>query len=207
MRPVLALWLVFALCLLPALMSAQDSTAHSSTTPFRAGQWAAQFEAGSFFGSLGFIRFKSPTRALVLDVRLSGSHREDFVSDSGGTQTFTGLSSQVFAQLRFGWRYYHGDGKATKILSHYSVGFLAGYDHSVTVVPFLSARTNGWSAGVFGDLGGTYLVTPKLGVGALATASMSYGQEYRKPAQGQRTRDWTLGGSALSGSLVATLFF
>jgi len=48
-------------------------TAKGYATPFHKGQWAAQSRRGTAFGSLGFIKFRSPTRALVLDLRLGGS--------------------------------------------------------------------------------------------------------------------------------------
>jgi hypothetical protein len=90
---------------LPLSLFAQDSTTGVVETPFRRGQWAAQFQAGTTFGSLGFIKFRSPTRALVLDVRLGGSHTEALDTDSSGTR-FSFLSSSAFTQLRFGWRRY-----------------------------------------------------------------------------------------------------
>jgi len=52
-----------ALVLLPFSLFGQDSTAKGYATPFHKGQWAAQFQAGTAFGSLGFIKFRSPTRA------------------------------------------------------------------------------------------------------------------------------------------------
>jgi len=52
------------LVLLPVSALAQDSTARHDATPFHKGQWAAQFQAGTAFGSLGFIKFRSATHAL-----------------------------------------------------------------------------------------------------------------------------------------------
>src|SRR6185436_7831633 len=72
--------------LIPLSLFAQDSTA-KPRTPFRRGQWATQFTVGSTFGSLGFLKFRSPTRALVLDVLLSGFHSENSVDDSAGDAT------------------------------------------------------------------------------------------------------------------------
>src|SRR5213083_3325325 len=100
-----------ALLLLPALAFAQDSSS-TNATPFRRGQWAAQFQAGISFGSLGFIKFRSPTRALVLDLRIEGLHSEAILTDSSGGKRFGGLESEAFTQVRFGWRRYRGDGTA-----------------------------------------------------------------------------------------------
>jgi hypothetical protein len=199
--------LLCVLGLVPLSLVAQDSTARTQSTPFRRGQWAAQFQAGTSFGSLGFIKFRSPTRALVLDVRLGGSHTEGLDTDSSGTR-FTGLSSSAFTQLRFGWRRYSGG--TEHVVGHYSFGLLAGFDHSVSVdaSPGFESTRNGWTAGVFADVGGTYLVTSKFGIGALATAGLSYASSIStfSPPQA-KTRIWSIGGSAISASLVATVFF
>ena len=200
--------LVAALGLLPVTVFGQDSTAKGNTTPFHNGQWAAQFQAGTAFGSLGFIKFRSPTHALVLDVHIGGAHSEDLRTDSTGNH-FGGLNSNALAQIRFGWRRYSGDGTAAKVVSHYSLGALAGFFHSATRFPTASQQSNGWMAGAFGDIGGTYLVTSQFGIGALATASLSYQNGVTKGSSGTkfRFRDWSIGGSALNASLVATLYF
>jgi hypothetical protein len=186
--------------LLPVSVFGQDST------PFHKGQWAAQFQAGSVFNSLGFIKFRSPTRALVLDVGIGGAHSERLMTDSTGANRFGGLNSNAFTRVRFGWRGYKGDGIATKVVSHYTLGVLAGFNHSASAFQNGSQESNGWMAGAFGDIGGTYLITSKFGIGALATASLSYQSSVTK-GSGTRSRDWAIGGSVVNASLIATLFF
>ena len=196
------------LALFPLPLVAQDSTARTESTPFRRGQWAAQFQAGTAFGSLGFIKFRSPTRALVLDLRVNGGHGETLRSDSGGPMQFTSLGSTANIQARFGWRRYGGDGNGAKVVSHYSLGVVAGFHHSVTAGLGERFDQNGWSAGVFGDVGGTYLLTSKFGIGALAGASLLYENDMAKSSSsGVKARSWFLSGSALSAALVATVFF
>jgi len=195
-----------ALLVLPFSLFGQDSTAKGNATPFHKGQWAAQFQAGTAFSSLGFIKFRSPTRALVLDLRIDGSHSEAILTDSGGKR-FGGLQSEAFTQLRFGWRRYSGDGTAAKVVSHYSFGALAGFEHHVAAARGGSSRSNGWTAGVFGDVGGTYLVTSRFGIGALATAAISYRNAVSKSSFGTASRDWSIGGSAVTAALVATVYF
>lgn len=191
--------------LLPVSLFAQDTTSRSDSTPFRRGQWAAQFQAGSAFASLGFLKFRSPTRALVLDVRVSGSHSESLVTDTAGTR-FAGLSSTFVTQLRLGWRRYGGG--AAKVAPHYTLGLLVGLDHRASGNSSASADANGWTAGLFGDVGGTYRVTPQLGLGALAGVSLTYlTSVFREEPSNRKRRDWSIGGSAVSASLVATLFF
>lgn len=197
--------LLSAVALLPFPVVAQDSTSQPAVTPFRRGQWAAQFQAGFSTGSLGFVKFRSPTRALVVDLQLSGGHSENIATDSTGSH-FDGLNSNVSTQIRFGWRRYRAG--TAKLVSHYSFGLLGGFDHNVTRDPSFLSESNGWRAGFFGDVGGTYLVTPQLGLGALASAALSYSNsvsEYQ-PGNG-KGRQWRIGGSAINATLVATLFF
>jgi len=196
-----------ALLVLPFSLFGQDSTAKANATPFHQGQWAAQFQAGAGFGSLGFIKFRSPTCALVLDLRLGGAHSEELTTDSSGANRFAHLNSNAFTQVRFGWRQYSGDGTAAKVVSHYSFGALAGFNHFASRDPTGSSQTNGWMAGAFADVGGTYLLTSRFGIGALATASLSYQNSLGKSSLSGRYRDWSIGGSAASASLVATLYF
>ena len=190
-----------ALVLLPRSVFGQDST------PFHKGQWAAQFQAGTTFGSLGFIKFRSPTHALVLDLRIGGQHAEELTTDSSVSNQFSNLNSSAFAQLRFGWRRYGGDARTAKVVSHYSFGVLAGFNHSAQRSPTFYRQANAWTAGAFADIGGTYLLTSKFGIGALATATLSYQNGVTKDSFGVRSRNWSLGGSAMSGSLVATVYF
>ena len=189
-----------AFLLFPISVFGQDST------PFHKGQWAAQFQAGTAFNSLGFIKFRSPTRALVLDVGIGGAHSEDLRTDSTGANRFGSLNSNAFIRVRLGWRRYRGDGAGAKVVSHYSLGVLAGFNHSASAFQNGSQQSNGWMAGAFGDIGGTYLVTSKFGIGALATASLSYQNSVSK-GSGTRSRDWAIGGSAVNASLIATLYF
>ena len=192
----------------PVIAVAQDSTSQTSPTPFRKGQWAAQFEVdGLHFGSLGFIKFRSPTRALVLDLRILGAHSENLIDTTAGDR-FAGVNSNAYAQVRFGWRGYFGDGHRSTIVTHHTLGALLGFDHAVIGGPNTGvSQRNGWTAGAFGELGATYLVTTRIGVGARGTASIAYTNTVGKDPGGAKSRSWSISGSALAGSLVATVFF
>ena len=197
--------LLCTIALVPLSLVAQDSTARTQSTPFRRGQWAAQFSVGSGFSSLGFLKFRSPTRALVLDLRLGGSHRESSLDDSTGSH-FLGLDSDAFTQVRFGWRGYRGG--ATRVVAHYTFGVLAGFDHHAGSGLGSSFADNSWMGGLFGDLGATYLVNAQLGLGALASGSVTYTTgTTEQQATGTKAHHWQIGGSAVSAALVATLFF
>lgn len=167
-------------------------------TPFHAGQWAAQFTGG--FNSLGVLKFRSSTRALVLDLRVSGSHDEDFASD-----TLTGISSQASIGLRLGRRVYHA--VADKVVAQHSLGLQLGFNHFVSTSPSLgTATSNGWSGGPFVELGGVYLISPHFGIGATGTAAITYSRSAGRSFAGTKTNRWTLGGNTGIG-FTATLFF
>src|SRR5438876_6144588 len=51
--------------LLTALLLTQS--APTDTLPFHRGEWAAQFAGGGNFSSLGFLKFRAPKKALVVD--------------------------------------------------------------------------------------------------------------------------------------------
>jgi hypothetical protein len=97
----------------------------------------------------------------------------------------------------------------TRVVSHYTLGLLAGFDHSASRGPGFTSQSNAWSAGIFGDLGATYLVTPKFGLGVLATVALAYSNRVSTTqlTTKRSVRDWTIGGEAVNAALVATLFF
>jgi len=180
---------------LPGSLLAQDTS-----TPFHAGQWGAQFAGGFSFASLGVIKFRSPTSATVLDLRVSGAHRELFVND-----TLFGIDSFASISLRLGRRWYRP--VAEKVVALNSVGIIAGFDHSVTSTPFAGRSVgNGWSGGPFADLGGVYLITPHVGIGVTATASINYSRSSGESPTGVKSRTWTLGGNTAI-SFAATIYF
>ncbi len=181
------------LLFVPGTLSAQD-------TPFRAGQWAAQFTGGFSFASLGAIKFRSPTSATVLDLRVAGSHREEFAND-----TLFGITSFASVGLRLGRRWYRP--VADKVMALHSVGIVAGFDHNVSTSPFIGrSMTNGWNGGPFADLGAVYLITSHVGIGVTATASITYSRSWGESPTRTKTRTWTLGGNT-GISFAATIYF
>jgi hypothetical protein len=180
------------LLFLPGSLLAQDP-------PFRAGQWAAQFTGASFV-SLGAIRFRSPTRALVLDVHVSGGHGEHATND-----TLDAITSNASIDVRVGRRSYRS--VTEKIVAQHSLGLAVGFDHLVSTNPLAGTLTsNGWSVGPFVDLGGVYLVTPHFGIGATGSVSVTYSRSLARGSTGGKSRTWFLSGS--TGILFsATLFF
>lgn len=181
----------------------QDSTA-ADTTPFRRGQWAAQFGAGFGFGSLGFMRFRSPTSAWVVDLRVSGGHSESLATDSAGTR-FIGLDSRAAVDMRLGIRTHRTETR--KIVPFYSLGILGGFNHSAFSGGGGSGQRNGWSAGVFADVGANYLFTPHFAIAATGTLTLRYATQTAKQTGSPRFRAWELSGSAPGAALLVQLYF
>jgi len=95
--------------------------------------------------------------------------------------------------------HYHPAGH--KVAAYQSLGLLAGFSHSVAVDPVFRSVANGWNAGVFGDIGASYLLTPRLSVGATITGAIRYTDVYEHPDGGGKRRFWELEGSPVSGLL------
>ncbi|MGH7606855.1 MAG: hypothetical protein ACREME_05915 [Gemmatimonadales bacterium] len=192
--------ILLALSLCAAL---QDSTA-ADTTPFRRGQWAAQFGVGFSFASLGFMTFRSPTSAWVVDLRVSGGHNEALATDSAGTR-FLGLDSRAVVDVRLGIRTHRAETK--KVVPFYSVGVLGGFTHVGFSSGGGSGQRDGWSAGVFADVGANYLFTPHFAIAATGTLTLRYATETRQQTGSPRIRTWGLSGSAPGAALLLLLYF
>lgn len=191
--------------LLTALLLTQS--APTDTLPFHRGEWAAQFAGGGNFTSLGFLKFRGPKQAFVLDTRVGAGHSEQLRTDSTGTH-LSAAEWHATLSLRFGWRRYHAVGP--KVAAHHSLGLLAGFSHSVTRFPGARSISNAWNAGVFGDIGGSYFLTPRLSVGATITADIRYSDVFSSQkvnSQTVKSRGWDLEGSAPGVGFVAALYF
>ncbi len=191
--------------LLTALLLTQSPS--NDTLPFHRGEWAAQFAGGGNFTSLGFLKFRVPQKALVLDVRVSVGHSEQLTTDSTGSH-FNGAESHANISLRFGWRRYHAVGP--KVAAYHSLGLLGALSHGVAVFPAGGNTTNTWNAGVFGDIGGSYFLTPRLSVGATIAADIRYSDAFTHihvNSQNSKSRAWDLEGSAPGVGFVAALYF
>lgn len=134
----------------PAALSAQ-ATERSS---FHARQWGADFVVGSGFVGVGAIRFTAPDRALVLD--LTGDVATS-ASNGGGAR---GNSNS--ATLSVGMRPYRG--LAPSVELYHTLGLEASYSHDYAAAG--PVTNNNWGAGVFGDLGAGWMVSPHLMLGA-----------------------------------------
>ena len=205
---MLSLRFLVALLIVGPPLQAQDAV-RSDTTPFRRGQWAAQFGGGASLVTLGVLRFSSPRSAWVLDARVSGGHgrSESTYADSTGDTTFTSFTSNAGVTFRVGRRFLRTARRA--VVPFLGFGVLGGFSHDAGGSGRSGGESNGWTAGAFGELGGTYLVDDNVGVGVTADAAVTYNRSTSKsttPPPSRRTT-WSYSASAPNIRFVATLYF
>ncbi len=140
----------------------------SSALPFRAGQWAVELSSNEESGNLGFLRFTSPAGAWLIapGVAISSGDSEC----SGGVSALSALG----LDLRVGRRGYRALGSST--VSFLGLGLHGNRTTFEEDAGGTEATVEEWAAGVYGELGGTYYFTPRFGLGASATAELSYGK-------------------------------
>lgn len=187
-RLVLPLAAAFLVAAAPAGAQQGDTTA----VPFRPGQWGSQFSFDGQFVSAGFLRFRSPTAAWVLDGGLSierVSVEDDEVADDRDV-----ANDAFFLQL--GHRRYGP--VAARVNSYRGFGvFGSAYrDEQPQFGGPQQLEQTGGQAGAYAELGATWMVTPHLGLGAGAQVNASYRwSEYRITApfdgeQSQKATGW-----------------
>jgi hypothetical protein len=197
-----------ALLIVGPTLQAQDAV-RSDTTPFRRGQWAAQFGGGFSLVTLGVLRFSSPRSAWVLDARVSGGHghSESTFADSTGDTTFTSFNSNAGVTFRAGRRFLRTARQA--VVTFFGFGVLGGFSHDASGSGRSVGESNGWSAGAFGELGGMYLVDDNFGVGVTADAAVMYNRSISKFTNfpPSRRTTWSYSASAPNIRFVVTLYF
>src|SRR5205807_4323696 len=107
--------------------------------------------------------------------------------------------------LRLGRRAYRSF--AGRAVARHTVGVLGGLEHNRTSTSLgAGGRLDGWTAGLFWEVGADYLVSSNLAVGATADVSASYGHSHATPSSGAAYRAWEVNGHA-GLTFVATILF
>jgi len=190
----------FVALLVPGIAAAQEAT-RPDTTPFHDGQWAAQFGLGFNISSLGLLKFRSPTSAWLVDAALSGHHAETRYGSS------VVVDSRVTVTLRLGRRRYHSARAQGRVATFHTVGVSAGFQHGAFTQPFGPAGgSNGWNTGLFGDIGGSYLASSNLSLGATAGLALIYSRSKTTNPGSTPVRSWGIDGGA-AVSFAATIYF
>lgn len=176
------------------------------TLPFRSGQWAMQFGGGFTLGSIGVLKFTAPTRAWLLDIAVSGGHDKTTSHVTVPTDTTaSSFESRATVSVRWGRRFYQARG--SKIASFQTLGVLGGFNHAAGGSSGGGAgASNGWSAGVFGELGAGFFLAAKLSIGGAAAATFSYTRTITRSSVA-RSVSWSYQGSAPAVRFVATIYF
>jgi hypothetical protein len=137
--------------------------------PFRRGQWGVDVGFGSYFAGVGALRFSSATRAWVLDLNARYTWSGDRSRDSTAIFRRGEISSGV--TLRFGRRSYRRIGGS--VYRTLTGGLQGRFDYHASSGP-VRPRTTTAGAGVYGEIGGQWMVTPHLSLGASWGASIMY---------------------------------
>jgi hypothetical protein len=191
-----ALALVFVLR--AASASAQEPEHEQEPPPFRRGQWGVDVMLSNGFSGAGALRFSSPTRAWVLDV--SGTYDWDESRYRDTTRTITGRGVGNGLTLRLGRRAYRPIG--SRVYRTLGAGILGSFSFSASNGAG-SPRTYAFGGGIFGEIGGQWMVTPHLSLGAYWIASLQYRtQHYSNGASSQNhnSLDANAGGVGLRGA-------
>jgi hypothetical protein len=185
-----------------AAQSAQPATG----LVFRPGQWGAEFGVTNNFPSVGFMRFRSDRSAWLVNVNVNYVTYEDtFQPPFGGTEE-SNDNSQHDVTIAAGLRQYRP--VLERAAAFTTFGALAGsFGEKQTSETAPTEELSGWQAGAFGELGGTWLLTRNMGLGASFQSSFVYfNSSVTLEGQGEATRK----GFAFNAGetrLLLTLFF
>lgn len=183
---------------------AQDRPAPEDSLPFRRGQWAAHFTLGGF-GGIGVTRFRSPSRATLLQVSVFASHRESAADDLAGG-VLRSVSSSAGLSARLGWRRYRLGYR--RITPYVTAGPAFSFSHNyISQEGSGTSSQDSWSLGVFGDVGALYHVSPSLALGAAGGANLSYGRSSTRLSTGPRGSSWDIQLSGVTVGAGLTLLF
>lgn len=208
-------WSFAALVLVGALATssagAQSAAASpSDSLPFRAGQWGAEFGLGSYT-SVGFLRFRSPSRAWV------GTVAGDYTRQSPDGDVPDRTSSRF--DLTAGHRWFRA--VLPDVSQFVSLGGVVGLQRFETGLPSsgfpdqgpiltTSSRSSAF-AGLVADVGAQWMVTPSLALGAKWGAQAVVGRERERLSSGS-SASTELTGTSLSLfvgriAILGTLYF
>jgi len=187
-----------ALAIIVAVIPAAGLRAQvADSAAFHRGQWGMDFNAGYGFAGAGLIRFRSPTRALVLSV--GGSLQTTSYDPASG---YPG-GNRTEVNVNLGARRYHLF--APRLYYYRTVGVEGAYTHQFSGGDAGSTEIQ-WNGGLFGEVGLGWLVTPHLALGAAWRLNADY---YRADQRAGAQRTWTSGFTATLAQprLTGQLYF
>jgi hypothetical protein len=164
----------------------------TSSLPFHDDQWGMDFgiSSGSVY-RIGVVRFTSPTRAWILDGRISGGidrqerWADDDTSTAGPFPPEDVISQGGSFSLLVGRRAYRAMG--TRAMRTVSFGIGGGFGYGEYLQDGArQSRTLSWNATSELAVGGHYRVTPSLALGA----TLRLGATYARSQNDANTTGW-----------------
>lgn len=184
-------------------VTASQAIANRPVTPFRKGQWG--MEAGLEFETrhLGFLRFRSPTKAWVIDVGVGGSltSGETVRGDTAATTEQRWIHSDVLLGLR---SYRALTPRAVRTLQFGIFGGHAYAEEEGSDRP--SSNGTSYSAGARFELGGAYFFTPGFSLGGTLALSGAWVRSESNAFSGRSTTE-TLSFNLDASRVAASLYF
>jgi hypothetical protein len=169
-----------------------------SSLPFHAGQWGLSANVTAASAGIGALRFTAPSHAVVLDASFSvrrNSRTLPSTLDPSGTKEST---TETFAAVDLGFRRYR------------SLSTTAALFHTFGVNVFQQGVGGGgqrsWGAGIFGDLGGQYMLDPRFSLGVSAGLSLGYSNRRFETGLGA-ARDESFGITTTPARLIGSVYF
>lgn len=147
-------------------LAAQDPQVES---PFHGGDWEVQSQVGPNLrlGGFSLLKYSTPTAAWYVFGLFNAT--KPHLGGSGGISPMPTPGYAII--LDIGRRYFRPVTKHALLFATPTIDLSA--EHNCD--PSTSDCQSGWAAGLGFGLGGEYLLTPFLGVGVDAGASISYG--------------------------------
>lgn len=192
------------LALAAATTPAAAQRAAGDTLPFTPGQWGVEAGIGSSSAGVGALRFLSRATALTFDLAASYTKQTNEPIPTTGTAGSTTVTS-TFVGASLGLRRYRPIGGS--IAGFFGAG--ATVNHQVTRIDQGNGRGHQTSAGGFGEMGASYLVSPHLalsgayGINALyrsGETTQTLATSFRSDSHG-----WSIGTTGVR--LTAGIFF
>jgi hypothetical protein len=180
-----------------ALLTAAPALHAQQTTDAlmpRSGTWGAEAVYGNSF-SANLLRFSSPTAAWLAGLSFNVVRQTDNVSGVAGNSQSYNLG---FADARLGRRWWRG-GTGERVRPLGGLGLLGGLSSG--------SGLQSWSAGGYGELGGSYFFSPHVSLGATGEVVASYMHDhFASPIPPDRTSTrWFVRGNLVR--VAASVYF
>ena len=187
----------------PLAAQGADTTA---TLPFRRGQWGAEVDVVSEYSNLGLLRFRSDRSAWLLRVGFYGASERSEYDYADDTLDVERETVDATVSIAAGLRRYRPI--APRAAAYTTVGLTAGGDrYRFEYTDAQGSERWGWNAGAFGELGGTWIVTRNLSLGAAWSVRASYRGSVQDGSGIARARQHGFHIAGGNSNLLATIVF